>query len=129
MPLNIPALAGLGVDLAWDLADSAFTDVTVKQGPTGVYNAGTDVTTQTWNTTVNKRGLLYAATLEEIDPVDQNELNAFLEGRAKKLLLRGSDLPAEPTTGDQVVIATVVWDVKLATADPTGKVYIVHLRR
>lgn len=129
MALNIPALAGLGVDLAWTLGDSAMADVTVNQGPTPVYVASTDVTTITWATTVTKRGLLYAATLEEIDPSGGEELNAFLEGRAKKLLLRASDLPAAITTGDQVVIGGVTWDVKLATPDPVNKIYVVHLRR
>lgn len=130
MPLNIPSLAARGVNLAWSVGSTALTPVIVRNTPTPTYDPAADTTTTTWGETITgKSGLLYDVQANEVPAGNDAEMSAVLEGRAKKLLLRGSDFSATLTNRSQVEIAGVLWDVQSVNPDPVAAVYILQLRR
>lgn len=129
MALNIPAIAAKAAATAFRIAASATTSVVVKQVPTATYDAATDVTAVVYAATTTIPGILYELKQEELEPGNPNEMTAFLEGRAKKLLILASDLAAAPTNDSRVEIAGVGWDVKSVTPDPVSAIYILQIRR
>lgn len=129
MPLNIPALAARGAALAQRLTSSAAISATVRIGPTEVYDIATDTRTTTWASETELEGHLYAVQIGEQDGASDEDLNAILQGRAKKLLVFGADLPGEPPLDSQVEADGHEWQVKGVDYDPTRSVYILQLRR
>lgn len=126
MPLDIPAIAGGAMDVAWSAAASVMVPVTVHQGPVTSYDPATDVTTTTWTTETEVTGLPYLPELKELEA---GALDAFVAGRMKMLLLRRADLPADVGTDDTVTLETFVWQVKGTFLDPSGKCCILTLLR
>jgi hypothetical protein len=126
MAIDIPQIAQGAIDKAWDAAASVLKSVTIKQGPTVVYNAVTDVSATTWAATTTVKGLLYAPKLEEVDAAS---MDAFVQSRMVMLLVRSTDLPSFVATNDIVEVGTVVWQIKSVFRDPSERVTILTLLR
>lgn len=129
MALNIPALAARGAAIAKAKSITAHTAITLKSGPTNAHNAATDVTTQTWANSDEITGLLSDVTIEEVDGSNDDEIQAVITGRAKKLIVWDSDVTAVPTERSVVVIAGETWQVKAVGLVPTDPIYLLQLRR
>ena len=126
MAIDIPKLAQAALDKAWAASDSVLKSVTIKQGPTVVYNAATDLTTTTWAATTTIKGLLYAPKMEE---VDASSMDAYVQSRMVMLMVRSTDLPSFVATNDIVEVGAVVWQIKSVFRDPSERVTILTLLR
>lgn len=124
--MNIPAIARAALVTAWEAADSALVDATIRTGPTTEYSPDTDSTATTWAAETECRVLFYSQ--EEGREVPASDPKA--QQRSAMVLVRRVDIePATPGLADEVEVASVAWKIIKVETPPADAIQIFTLSR
>jgi hypothetical protein len=127
MAIDLKTLAGNAVNVAFDTASQATSDVILRTNPntSGVYDPVTGKYTGNSPTEFAVKGIVYQSRDQKL---------AEDAAKTSMVLIRISELEAQGFTGvitdsDYVVIDGVAWSVSRADTDPIGVTWQLAIRK